>query len=379
MELIQRRTALSENMIMLARYLRDKGMRIGPTSICEALNTLEYIGFGDRAEFRLVLRSIFAKSLAEQQLFDEHYGEFWKQLNRAVDSKEKQGPAEDSPIQKGPPKQKTPSLKALKSWLHGNKEEEEQELATYSAGTVLTSRDFSGFTEDELDEVMKLIERIARQIANQLERRYKRASRGSFDLRGTMRNNMRRGGELLELVYRKKRRRKLKLVMLCDVSKSMDLYSRFFVQFLYGFQHVYQQMETFVFSTHLYCVSEQLAKGQFDKAVKELADHVPEWSGGTRIGACLEQYLKQYGSKLDSRTLVIIVSDGWDTGDISLLEDAMYEIHKRAARVIWLNPLAGNPNFQPTVQGMAAAMPFIDVFAAAHSVDSLKEVIQHVS
>ena len=295
----------------------------------------------------------------------------------SVDSKEKKGPLEENQVQKGPPKQQAPSLKALKSWLHGNREEEEQDLATYSGERCLPTG-FSAFTEDELDEVMQLIERIARQMAKQLERRYKRASKGVFDLRAK-RYNMRRGGELLELVYRRKRRRKLKLVMLCDVSKSMDLYSRFFVQ-------VPLRISARVSADGNLCIQypsisrqRPMAKGQFDQAVQELAEYVPEWSGGTRIGACLDQYLTEYGGKLDSRTLVLIVSDGWDTGDIPLLEDSMYEIHKQASRVIWLNPLAGNPNFQPTVQGMAVAMPYIDVFASAHNVDSLKEMIQHVS
>ena len=377
MELIQRKTALSENLIYLARYLRNKGMKLGPQEISQALLALDSVGFSSREDFRLLFRSIFAKSKLEQEIFDEFYPQFWKELNRAVDAKHKEGESQDN--SSASPKPKAPSLKALKSWLHGNKEEEEQELATYSPGTLISDRDFSSFTADELDEIMQLIQVLARQLAQRLDQRYKQASVGEFDLRSTIRLNMRRGGELLELRYRKKRRRKIKLVMICDVSKSMDLYSRFFVQFLYGFQHFYRRMEAFVFSTRLYRVTDQLARGKFDQAVRELADRVPEWSGGTRIGACLHQYLNQYGSSLDKRTMVLILSDGWDAGDIDLLEESMYEIHKRSAKVIWLNPLAGNPQFEPKVKGMAAAMPYIDVFAPAHNVESLKEVIQYVS
>ena len=379
MELIQRKTALSENLIFLARYLRDKGMKIGPQDVSQALQALEVIGFSTREDFYFLFRSIFAKSKLEQEIFDEYYPQFWKELNRAVDSKHQEGAPEESSSASKKPQQKAPSLQALKNWLHGNKEEEELELATYSPGTVISDRDFSSFTEEELEEIMYLVQVLAKQLALRLENRYRQASVGAFDLRRTIRLNMRRGGELLELRYKRKRRQKIKLVCLCDVSKSMDLYSRFFVQFLYGFQHVYRRMEAFVFSTHLYRVTDQLAKGKFDQAVKELADRVPEWSGGTRIGACLQQYLREHGSGLDRRTLVLILSDGWDAGDIPILEEAMYEIHKRSAKVIWLNPLAGNPQFEPSVKGMAAAMPFIDVFAPAHNIDSLKEVIQYVS
>jgi len=378
MDLVQRKTALSENIITLARYLRGKGLSIGPAAIADALNALELTGFSDREHFRLLMRSIMAKSQAEQSLFDEFYPQFWKELNRAVDSKEKKGALEEQKRRPAEKNNQAPSLQALKSWLYGNREEEEQELATYSAGTVITERDFSHFTGEELEEVMHLIRIIAEQLANKLERRYKQAGQGVFDLRATIRRNMRRGGELLELEHRRKRRRKLKLHMLCDVSKSMDLYSRFLVQFLYGFKHVYRQMEAFVFSTHLYCVSEALVQGKFDQAVKQLAEEVPEWSGGTRIGACLNQYLEEYGGKVDRRTLVLILSDGWDTGELDLLEQSMYTMHQRAAKVLWLNPLAGNPHFEPTAKGMEVAMPYIDVFAPAHNVESLKEVIQYI-
>ena len=188
---------------------------------------------------------------------------------------------------------------------------------------------------------------------------------------------MRRGGEIMELAFKQKRIRKLSLVMICDVSKSMDLYSQFLIQFLYGFQSVYRKIETFVFSTSLHHISEHLRRKKLADTLEQLARDVPDWSGGTRIGASLGQFVEEYGKKfLHDRTVVIILSDGWDTGQPELLEESMQAIHQKVARVVWLNPLAGNPAFEPKVQGMEVAMPYIDLFAPAHNIDSLRRLIR---
>ncbi|MEL6846292.1 MAG: VWA domain-containing protein, partial [Bacteroidota bacterium] len=299
----------------------------------------------------------------------------WRNLERAVDAKVKDGPEEAA---KAKPKQKAPSVQALKNWLHGNKEEEEQSLATYSATGTLIQKDFSAFAGEELGELMKLIRQFARMLATQYQRRYREAKKGQqLDLRRTLRNNLRRGGEILDLSYRRRKVKKMKLVVLCDVSKSMDLYSRFLLQFLYAFQNVYRRIETFVFGTRLQRITEELRERDFELSLEQLSEKVNDWSGGTRIGFCLREFVATFGERqIDQNTIVLIVSDGWDTGDIAFLEEAMAYLNKQARKVVWLNPLAGNPNFEPSVKGMAAAMPYIDLFASAHNLDSLRKAIR---
>ena len=175
------------------------------------------------------------------------------------------------------------------------------------------------------------------------------------------------------MIRKKPQRRRLELVLLCDVSKSMELYSRFLIQFAFAFQQVFKRIETFVFSTKLTKITDILRGADFGKSLENLSETVTHWSGGTRIGESLAHFTSAYGQKhLSSRTVVIIISDGWDTGDVTVLTEAMQEIHRKAHRVIWLNPLAGNPNFEPSTAAMSAAMPFIDVFAAAHNAESLR-------
>ena len=374
-DLIHRHTELSANLVAFCRFLRRKGFTLGPAEEADALRALEILApFEDPNAFRLTLRAVLSRSLSQRLAFDELYAEYWKELEKAVDSKIKEGAPEKK---RGSGKEQQPSLQILKTWLHGNqKQEETAELAQYSAGEVLTRKDFSAFGEDELWEVARIIHRIARSLALRFNRRRKRSrTPAALDLRRTLRLNLRRGGEILDLAFRKPQRHRQRIVLLCDVSKSMDLYSRFLVQFIYAFQNAYRRIETFVFSTSLHRVTSQLKQQDYRTALDKLTEEVDDWSGGTRIGECLNTFVENYGRKLLNRqTIVLIMSDGWDTSDVELLAEAMRRIQSKSAKVIWLNPLAGNPQYRPEVKGMQAAMPYIDIFASAHNVESLRKV-----
>ena len=380
MELITRKTNLSENVLAFCRYLRSKGLIIGPGETSEVLRALAVIPFDKPENFRLCMRSILPKSPSQQDIFDTFYTDYWENLARAVDSKVKEGAPEEGKKRKNQDKaQNGPSLQALKSWLYGNKEEEEIGLATYSTHLTMGQKDFSIFGEEELEEVLQIIHQLAKAIATKKERRYRQyANSGLLDIRKSIRTNLRTGGEMLELNYRKRRVKKARLVMLCDVSKSMDLYSRFLIQFIYGFQSAYRHIETFAFSTSLYHITEELRSSNIKLAMQRLAQHVDQWSGGTKIGQALFEFVKSYQCFIDKDTVVIIMSDGWDTGDLDRLDQAMAYMHKHADRVIWLNPLAGNPNYQPETGGMATAIPYIDVLASVHNIDSLKKLARSI-
>ena len=166
------------------------------------------------------------------------------------------------------------------------------------------------------------------------------------------------------------------MVILCDVSHSMDLYSSFFIQFIYAFQSVYKRIETFVFSTHLQRITQELRSKPFREAMQDLSQHTQGWSGGTKIGESLQTFVEDYGFQmLDKQTIVLILSDGWDTGEVELVESSMENIKKKSRKVLWLNPLMGNPNFKPEVEGMKAALPYIDTLASVHNLDSLRRLV----
>lgn len=376
--LIQRHNEMSANIVGFCRFLRAQGFLIGPSEESDALKAMTLLPLRTPETLRDLLKTVLVKHHRQLVQFDRLYRDYWKQLEKAVDSKVKEEAEETAPRPKPPAKNKQASLEALKSWLYGKNSEETMEIATYSPGEVLTQKDFSTFSEEELEEVKRLVQILAKSLANRYNRRYRKSKRlASVDLRNTMRQAMRKGGEIQQLYYRKRRQQKLKLVLLCDVSKSMDLYSRFLIQFSYAFQMTYQKIETFVFSTSLQRITEELRYQAFSEALDALSSQVKNWSGGTQIGASLHRFLEDYAHKiLDRHTLVLIMSDGWDTGDTSLLANSMRNIHRRAGLVVWLNPLAGNPNYEPSVQGMQAALPYVDIFAPAHNVESLEKVLK---
>ena len=374
-ELIKRHTALSANIVAFCRYLRTEGFSIAASEEADALRSIEILEPYETPEtLRLALKTILSRSQPQAEQFDELYDYYWKQVQKAVDSKEaRQENENDKPRSK---QDAEAQFKALRDWLfNSKKEEEEVDLHTYSAAESLTQKDFSSLSEDEMREIFDLIHMIARRLARQQNRRYSKNKNGLLDLRRTLRQNMRRGGEMLDILRKKRQKQRIKLVLICDVSKSMELYSRFLIQFAYVFQQVFKRIETFVFSTQLVKISEILRGQNFDKTLKELSENVPNWSGGTRIGESLKDFVDNYSSKnLTSRTIVIIMSDGWDTGDLEILEENMALIHKKAHKVIWLNPLAGNANYEPNTEGMKKAMPYVDVFSAGHNVESLRQL-----
>jgi len=198
-------------------------------------------------------------------------------------------------------------------------------------------------------------------------------------MRMTLRSNLRSGLEINQVVFSKLKERRLKLILICDVSKSMDLYSRFFIQLMYAFHQGADRLETFVFSTALHRITDLLDNHPFDEAFEMISDRVPQWSGGTKIGFCINRFYEEYGHRLlDRKTKVMILSDGWDTGDSTHLVEAMKSIYKSARSVIWLNPLAGHQDFKPEVIGLKSALPYINRLQAAHNLSSLRDLLSSI-
>jgi uncharacterized protein len=367
-----RHTTLLTAIVRFCRYLRQEGFGVNVADETLALEALNKVDLGIKKEFRLALKAILVKSIHDLQKFDSLYDNFWKELEKEPDSK-----IVKSQEQRPRPRSNQESFNSLKSWLYGNKTDEEASIASYSVGESLSQKDFSKIPADELEELRKRIKEIAQTLAKSASRRQQKTQKAkTFDARRTVRQNLRRGGELLHLAFQKPQKNRIRLVVLADVSKSMELYSSFLIQFLYAFQSVYKRIETFVFSSKLERVTHQLRNQNFETALSQLSVHVVSWSGGTQIGSCLEFFVEQYSNMIDSQTVVLILSDGWDAGEPEKIAESMAKIAHKSRKIIWLNPLAGNPTYQPSTEGMKAAMPYIDVFGAAHNAESLSKLGQ---
>ena len=376
------RGEISANLTGFCRLLREAGVGVGPGEQVDALRALEAIDIGRPSQFRTALRTALAKSPDEHDLFDQMYDRYWLVWERAneLNRQMKEKTVETTRSVTEPATASRPATVTISDWLKDSDPiEGEEEAAGYSPFEVTSHRDFRGFTTDELPEIIKLINELSRFLATRFSRRYQQSRRrGKLDLRRTLRLSLGRGGDLIDLAYSRRRLQKLKLVLVCDVSKSMDLYSRFLIQFIYGFQNAYRRIESFAFSTSLHHISPLLKTDSIGEVLAQVSRSLPDWSGGTQIGRCLRQFADDYGQLVDRNTIVLIISDGWDTGEIDLLESAMEQIQRRCRGLIWLNPLMGHPKYAPTCRGMQAAMPYVDLLASAHNVDSLRRLTRQL-
>ncbi len=364
--------------VRFCRLLRVRGLAITPAESRDALRTLELVDLADRAEVHRALRTVLVTRPEDFAAFDAAFDAFWGGLASAG-TIAAPGGAEAAPkVEAAFPRAKDGALEFAEWTDFGEGEGEPIGLPGLSDLEALMGRDFSAFGAEELEEVARLAAQLARRLATRRSRRLTPSRRhGRVDLRRTMRGSLTRG-EPVELARRRRKILKTKLVVLCDVSGSMDLYSRLLVQFLYALQNQLGRMETFVFSTRLHRITEELRGQSYDRALARLGD-VRDWSGGTKIGESLRTFDQEWRGVLDRDTVVLVLSDGWDTGDPAILSEALVQIRRRAAKVVWLNPLLGSPDYQPLTQGMVAALPHVDAFLPAHNLESLRALARHLT
>ncbi|HKV35663.1 MAG TPA: VWA domain-containing protein [Pyrinomonadaceae bacterium] len=367
-----------EKLVVFCRELRAHGLSVTPAEVVTAASALQVIDTSDRDEVFLSLRTVLTTSVDDFPVFDDLFKRFWNRSSHKLIQRETSSTLRS---QRSVPRQ---SPKGLAFFL-------EHWGSSFSAGAQpvkvpgasetesATTKDFSEFTHDELEEVSRLARRMVRRLARNPSRRWRPVRRGHrVNLRRSLRLSLKTGGELVELSYKERRPKRTKLVVLCDVSGSMDIYSRLLLQFVYGMQNSFAKVESFVFATSLARITGELKNKTYKSALDRLATNVRGWSGGTRIGASLAAFNAQWLRRIDKRTVVIIMSDGWDTGEPEQLAASLALLQRRAGRVIWLNPLLGSTDYAPMTRGMQAAMPFINVFAPAHDLASLRALEPHL-
>ena len=369
-----RRGTLEGNVVAFVRLLREAGLPVTTGDAIEAARALLAVGVETREGARAALAATLLRRPAERALFEALFEQFWS--GRAPRAAPPRPPREvAAPGRSAEPPGRLARSAVPEARASGGEAvpPPQATAGAYSGQDLLTLRDFSSLRPEELGAVRRLIRALAPRLASALARRRRAARLGhDIDLRRSMRRAARGDGELRELAHRRRRRRRMRLVVLADVSGSMDLYSRFLVQFLYGLQQELRGVSTFVFSTRLFEVTPMLRARSFDAALRLVSSSVDAWSGGTQIGAVLADFNRRYARERVGRdTVVIVLSDGWDRGDAASVGREMALLHRRARRLIWLNPLLGAPGYQPLAGGMAAALPHCDDFLPAHSVESL--------
>ena len=362
-------------ILLFARHLKRRGLKITPGRVVDAARSLEVIDLSSRQDFSSTLRANFVSSREDLTIFDELFEQLWSlrpETLPEVLSPEEEGPAVDETAEE--------NLHATSQpWEFSPAEEgaeEKDQRSGYSPQEVLVAKDFSQFPPEDWEALDRELVRLLSQITIRVSRRRQPSARGrEIHFPRTMRKVVRYGGEILELVRRRRKIKPMKVIVICDVSGSMDASTRFILQFFFGLQKIFPRSETFVFSTRLTRITDILRRYKRVEALTAISQRVPDWSGGTKIGHCLKMFNERYGKALAAESaVVILVSDGWDRGNAELLDAEMQRLKRKARRLIWMNPLLAAPEYRPLCQGMRTALPYIDHFLPASTLRGLKSM-----
>jgi len=369
-------TDLLPRLGAFARLLHDSGIEAGPRRLTDATRALTYIDLKRETDFRGALRSVFVGRKEDIPTFEAAFDIFWAPPDPRITAGAI--PGRSRPLRMSPERAAAWSAAlGLSSSQMSREQEARSEPATssgYSAEELLRQKDFEEMTWDETEQVRRLLEQAAWRVAERRTRRMRAGKTGRIDLRRSARHAIRSSGELMQLFRRKPRLRRRPLVLICDVSGSMERYSRLLMIFAYAIARR-EDLEAFVFSTRLTRITRQLRQRDLDKALEAVSKGVHDFSGGTRIGDALADFNRHWARRvLGHGAVVIIVSDGWDRGDPAQLTAELIHLRRSAHRLVWLNPLIGSEGYQPLTRGMAAALPYCDDFLAAHNVQALDDL-----
>jgi uncharacterized protein len=368
---MQDNIGLTNAIIGFAQYARRKGLNIGIEESLTALKTLDYGVFENKAVFYYTLKTLFCTAKEDIPIFDHIFKIYWE----ANQSKDK---IQSSVKKQGTQKKANNVLVALGEGDSGEEDENEDTKTVTGANAVqrLRKTDFSKVADIDTALLEQIAEQLWREMSKRLKRRMKSSNKNeTVDIRRTIRASLQHGGDPIELVFKGQKPKKMRLVVLLDVSGSMDKYSFFLLRFICSLQSYFEKVESFIFSTELRYITDFIKQKGLENTLKLLSEKADNWSSGTKIGLCLRDFNEKYAKTMLSRSsFVIILSDGLDTGDKGIIEAEMQTIRRRTKRLIWLNPLKNMQGYEPTARGMSEAFPHINVFESGHNLDSILEL-----
>ena len=359
-----------------ARLLHDAGVEAGPRRLTDATRALAFIDLKRQTDFRNALRAVFVGRKEDIPLFEAAFDIFWAPPDPRAAAGVIPGRSRSLPLSPERAQAWAEALGLNRSAM--NREQEAQEYPAssggYSAEELLRNKDFEHMTWQETEQVRRLLEQAPWRVAERRTRRLRASHSGRLDLRRSARHAIHSSGELMTLFRRRPRVRRRPLVLLCDVSGSMERYSRLLMIFAHAIARR-EDLEAFVFSTRLTRITRLLRYRDLDRSLESVSKGVHDFSGGTRIGDALGDFNRHWARRvLGHGAVVVIISDGWDRGDPEELTMELAHLHRSAYRLIWLNPLLGSEGYQPLTRGMAAALPHCDDFLAAHNVRALEDL-----
>ena len=360
----------------LAREMRLRGSRVGAGELLTAIRALDHVDASSREDVALALSVVLCSEHRDRERFEEAFTAVFG--DGGVGGAGLDEPSEDIAALGEIPQEVLPQAGAADPTGDPAAPDAEPVPAAWSAIEVLVHKDFARYTEAENALARDLIARLARRHPMRLSRRTQLSRRRGHapDLRATVQASLRTGGEPLARRWRAPTERPRQLVLVCDVSGSMTPYARMLLQYMQASVAARRRVEAFAFGTRLTRITQELQGRDPDAALARATDAVTDFSGGTRIGAALAVLNRVHGRRLGRGAVVVVLSDGWDRGEPEQLREEMARLRRAAYRVIWLNPLAAHPDYEPLTRGMQAAVPHTDRLLAGNSIASLQELAE---
>jgi uncharacterized protein with von Willebrand factor type A (vWA) domain len=373
-------STLLKHLVDFGHRLREGGVIVNPARIADLCRALDYVDIGIHEDFRAAARATLVSNREDLAAFERIFSEYWFPANEEREPgptpEHRQG---EEGTGEGPVLREAGPDLSLPTGADESAEPPDGDAVdaiSYSKHQALGQKDLGTLDEDEVIAARRLIQDLVRALMNRPGHRHRAAKRGNLiDFRRSFRHNVAQGFEALELRYRRPRIKKLKLIVLCDVSGSMARYAGFLLDFIFALRHELPSTEAAVFSTHLTPITSYLRTRDIARSLQEVADQATGWGGGTDIGRSLAEFNSRYGqAMLSSKAVVVILSDGWDRGDARTMRTEIAQLRRRAHQIIWLNPLLGGTDYQPLCRGIRAALPHLDHFLPAHNLASLADV-----
>ena len=361
-----------ERIIDFTMYCRERQFVLGPQETRDAFTIAERGYVLDRKLFQYSLKAIYCKRKDHFDRFDEMFDRFWSRYYEERLEKRKK---ELQKIKKEPDTATVIFLGTKFNIPQKEKKTEAKETKGANETIRLRMTDFSKVDVADKERLEELAEELFHQVSMRFKRRLENSNKGSIDIRKTIRHGLDKGGWLLDLAHRKKSKEKRRVVFILDVSGSMDTYSYYLLRYVMVLKKYFKSLEFFTFSTHLTHVTPLLRQGNEQEILKQIGKNVNSWSSGTKIGESLTEFLSFYGNKfLSQKHIVVVLSDGLETGSVTVLKEAVRTIRRKCKTLVWLNPLKGMKDYQPIQKGMVNVMPHLDAFESAHNLDSLLEL-----
>ena len=371
--------AFVDNVLQFGRLLRASGIDVHHGRLLDALRALACVGIRSRGDVRATLRSLLVHRHEDMARFDRAFDQFFR-VHRA--------PASGLPLFSLGERPRvvariTPGTSLpveVEGATQSRASSADRAVGAWSAHGVSRTKSFAEFSDAELERAREILKTLPGRVSLRRTRRWQRAPSGAVDLGPVLRRNLTRGGDLLDLPRRRRTVMARPLVLIADVSGSMERFSRAMLHFVYGLAHSGTRVEAFVFATRLTRVSRQVSERRGVQALARLARDVEDWGGGTRIGEALRTFNIRWARRvMRNGPSVLLVSDGWDRGDPELLRSEVARLRRNCRRLIWLNPLLGDAHYEPLTRGMQAALKYVDDFLPAHNLMSLEELSEHLS